>query len=246
MTIRELMAFWDTRAPLALAEEWDNPGLLVGDPDTPVTGVLTTLDITPAAVEQAATIGANLIVSHHPVIFTPLRRLVVGSAPYLLAAKGIAALCLHTNLDKAAGGVNDSLIAQLGWPAAEVAEDGLCRLVALSAPLTPDELASLVTERLHTAIRMTAGKGVIHTVGVCSGAGGDCLLPLAGQVDAILTGELRHHEFLAFAEAGITAIDAGHYATEIIAAETLRETIAAAFPSLPVERFRQAAPYKTV
>lgn len=245
MTIRDIQAFWETKAPLHTAEEWDNPGLLVGDPDAPVTGVLTTLDITPAAVKQAAAMGANLILSHHPVIFSPLKRLTTDSVPYQLAKHGIAALCLHTNLDKAVGGVNDGLIAQLGWPAAKVAEDGLCRIVTLDTPLTPAQLADRVADRLHTAVRVSAGKGDIRTVAVCSGSGGDCLLPLAGGVDGVLTGEIKHHEWLAFAEAGVTAIEAGHYATEMVAAELLAQETATAFADLQVAAFDQPAPYET-
>ena len=246
MTIRELMAFWEQRAPLALSEEWDNPGLLVGDPDAEVTGVLTTLDITLQAVQQAARTGANLIISHHPVIFSPLRRLTADSVPYQLAQHGIAALCLHTNLDKAAGGVNDTLIAALGWPAATMAADGLCRVVTLPAPLAPQDFAEAIARRLNTAVRVYTGGRSVCTVGVCSGAGGDCLLPLSEQVDAVLTGEIKHHEWLAFAAAGITAVEAGHYATEIVAADALRYAMGEAFPALRVDAFAQLAPYRTI
>lgn len=246
MTIRDIMHYWDTIAPLELAEEWDNPGLLVGDPDTEVTGVLTTLDITREAVNTAVSNGANLIISHHPVIFSPLKRLTTDSVPYQLAKHGMAALCLHTNLDKAVGGVNDALIAQLGWPTAEVAEDGLCRIVTLDAAITPSQLATRVAERLHTAVRVSVGNGDIRTIAVCSGSGGDCLLPLAGCVDAILTGEIKHHEWLAFGDAGVTGIEAGHYATEIMAAEMLAKKMAAAFTDLPVTACVCPAPYETI
>lgn len=246
MTIRELMTFWEQRAPLALAEEWDNPGLLVGHPDAAVTGVLTTLDITPQAVQQAAHIGANLIISHHPVIFSPLRRLTADSVPYQLAQHGIAALCLHTNLDKAAGGVNDALIAALGWPAATIAADGLCRVVTLPAPLASQDFAETIARRLNTAVRVHTGGRAVRTVGVCSGAGGDCLLSLSEQVDAVLTGEIKHHEWLAFDATGITAVEAGHYATEIVAADALRRAMSEAFPTLRVDSFTQPAPYRTI
>lgn len=246
MTIRDIMALWEQKAPLCTAEEWDNPGLLVGDPEAIVTGVVTTLDITREAVELAVEMGANLIISHHPVIFSPLKRLTADSVPYLLAKHGIAALCLHTNLDKAVGGVNDILIARLGWPVAEVADDGLCRIVTLDAPISAAELVKDIAAGLHTAVRVLTGERPIQKIAVCSGSGGDCLLPLCDGVDAILTGEIKHHEWLAFADAGITAIDAGHYATEVMAADLLAKETATAFPDLDITAFSQPTPYETV
>mgnify|MGYP000757360225 CR=1 FL=1 len=247
MTVQDILNFWEARAPLALAEEWDNPGLLVGSPTAQVSAVLTTLDITPQAVKAAAAMGAQLIVSHHPVIFSPLRRLEGDSVPYRLAAAGIAALCLHTNLDKAAGGVNDALIRQMGWPPAGVAPDGLCRIVTLPAPVKADELAHDAAQRLHTAVRFAAGgRDTVTRIGVCSGAGGDCLLDLAESVDAVLTGEIKHHEWLAFTGAGVAAIDAGHYATEVGISHTLQKEMEKAFPSLTVAAYAQPAPYETI
>ena len=91
----------DELAPFRTQEKWDNSGLLAGDPDTEVTKALLVLDITPEAVEEAARLGAQLIISHHPVIFHPLKALEPGTAPTLLARRGIAAICSHTCLDKA-------------------------------------------------------------------------------------------------------------------------------------------------
>ena len=128
MIIQEIVAFLDSRAPFATAEEWDNPGLLVGSGSQPVTGVLVALDATPSALEAARAMGANLLVTHHPVIFSPLRRLAADSLPYRLAAEGIGLIAAHTNLDKAAGGVNDALAACLGLENVTVAADGMTRV----------------------------------------------------------------------------------------------------------------------
>lgn len=247
MNIRDIMNVWEEKAPMGTAEEWDNPGLLVGSPDTPVTHILTTLDITPGAVEQARRMGAELIISHHPVIFSPLRRMGAESVPYLLASNGIAALCLHTNLDKAAGGVNDRLAEQLGLTVTGTAPDGLCRFAALPAPLAPDEFAAQAAAKLHTPVRMAdGGRDSIAKVALCGGSGADCLLPLAGEVDAVLTGEIKHHEWLAFAAAGVAALDGGHYFTEAGIAEVLSRQTAAAFPTLAVMAFLDRPPYTTI
>ena len=101
-------------APFATQESWDNSGLLVGDPGAEVKTALVVLDITAEAVREAREIGAELIISHHPVIFHPLKKVESGSVVWELAQAGISAICAHTNLDKARGGVNDCLAAALG------------------------------------------------------------------------------------------------------------------------------------
>lgn len=101
-------------APFATQESWDNSGLLVGDPGAEVKTALVVLDITAEAVREAREIGAELIISHHPVIFRPLKKVESGSVVWELAQAGISAICAHTNLDKARGGVNDCLAAALG------------------------------------------------------------------------------------------------------------------------------------
>ncbi len=113
-TAGDIYRYIDAFAPFSSAMDFDNPGLLVGGPQTPVTAAVVALDITPEVVEEAAGLGAELIISHHPVIFHPLKRLEAESAPYLLASRGIAAICAHTNYDMAPGGVNDCLAAALG------------------------------------------------------------------------------------------------------------------------------------
>ena len=100
-------------APLELAESWDNPGLLVNC-CRPVDRVLVTLDITPDVVEEAAAKGCGLIVAHHPVIFSPLKRLAPKDVPFQLVQNGISAICMHTNLDAAEGGVNEVLAGMFG------------------------------------------------------------------------------------------------------------------------------------
>ena len=111
--VRDVYAYIDSLAPFATAMEFDNAGLLVGSGKENVTKGLLSLDITPQAVERAEEIGAQLIVSHHPVIFSPLRRLSPESVPYRLVKSGIAAICAHTNLDMAALGANYCLAERL-------------------------------------------------------------------------------------------------------------------------------------
>lgn len=113
MLISDLLDKLETKAPLALALDWDNVGLLLGAPNREIRKVLITLDVTPNAVNKALEIGADLILSHHPLIFRPITRI---SDPLLLklAENRIAVICLHTNLDVAPEGVNHALAAKLG------------------------------------------------------------------------------------------------------------------------------------
>lgn len=247
MTVGEVYAFLQNRAPFETAEAYDNAGLLVGSAEMPADRILVTLDITPAAVRAAEERDAGLIVSHHPVIFHPLRRLSADSVPFLLASNGIAAICAHTNLDRAAGGVNDLLATALGLSGVQSASDGLCRIGTLPRPMSPENFAAYVGGRLGTPVRMREGDTLLERVAVCGGAGGDFLIPLLqeGGAGAAVTGELKHHEWLAL-PSGVTVVEAGHYHTEICMAEGVARWLREAFPSAEVTVFPGEPPYRTV
>ena len=138
-TTNDIYAEMQRYAPLELAESWDNPGLLV-DCGREVSRVLVTLDITPEVVEEAAAGGCELIVSHHPVIFSPLKKLTPRDVSFQLVQKGISAICMHTNLDAAEGGVNEVLAGIFGMQDWEVFADG-CGRVGEVEPITVPELA---------------------------------------------------------------------------------------------------------
>lgn len=247
MTVGEVCTYLQGRAPFETAEEYDNVGLLVGSPDMPACRILVTLDITPAAVRAAEEAGADLIVSHHPVIFSPLKRLDTGSIPYRLAGAGIAAICVHTNLDRAAGGVGDLLAARLGLDDIQTAAGGTCRIGRPTEPRSPRDFAAFVGKRLGTPVRLRAGTGPVTRVAVCGGAGGDFLLPLLkeGGADAAVTGELKHHEWLDLPP-GVTVVEAGHYHTEACMAEGMARWLREAFPQAEVTAFEDEPPYVTV
>lgn len=245
MILSDILAFLDTRAPFACAEDWDNPGLLVGNGGQPVNGILVALDATPGAIDAARAVGADLIVTHHPVIFAPLRQLAADSLPYRLAAAGIGLIAAHTNLDKAAGGVNDTLAACLGLTDVTVAPDGMSRIGALPTPEEPAAFARRVAAALDTPVRL-CGDRTVRTVAVCGGGGGEFAAALADRVDAFVTGEVKHHQWLEAAADGLTLIEAGHYATEVPVVDTLCAWLQEAFPTLPVTPYRDGQPYTTV
>ena len=240
----EILAFLEGLAPPALAESWDNVGLLVeGQRD--VSGVLTALDITPAIVAEALEKDCQLIVAHHPVIFAPLKRLGVQEVAWQLTRLNISAICMHTNLDCADGGTGDTLAALLGLthiaPFAVQGNAKLGRLGSLPAPLTMPQLAALCEKVLHTGVRYTPAKGLVQRVAVVTGAGDDWADALAAGADALVTGEVGYHHALDAAAAGIGLVAAGHYATEAPIAAVLAKKLAAAFPTLhvhPSEKMR--------
>jgi dinuclear metal center YbgI/SA1388 family protein len=223
-------------------------GQLVGDAGAPLTSALFCLDITPAIVEEAASCKAQLIVSHHPVIFDPLRRLSAGSVPYLLARAGIAAICAHTNLDLADGGVNDCLCASLGLHAVtglEPAEGGMLgRVGVLPAPMDEQSFALHVKASLGCGgLRMVPSGRRIETVAVCGGSGGS-LLPRAAAcgAQALVTADVKHNQLFEAMQLGLCLIDAGHFETENVVVEPLCAAMATACPEVTCRVARYNTP----
>lgn len=211
----------DGAAPFSTAMAFDNAGLLVGDANMPVTRALLALDITPEVVEEAVGKNANLIISHHPVIFHPLKALGPRDVPYLLAKNGIAALCCHTNLDASpVCGVNVALAGRLGLRAVHREDVFLddCILFAgeLERELPPEGFVALVKERLEAeTVKWIPGDRPVKKVFLCSGEGGEYVHYAACRgADAYLTGEMEHHQALEAARTGLTCAAAGHYETE--------------------------------
>lgn len=230
MKLNELIAFAQTVAPFGTAEEWDNVGLLVGGGFAEVSRVLLALDITPAVVREAHEKGAQLIISHHPVIFRPIGRLDPDSAEYLLARYGIAALCLHTNLDRAAHGVNTALGKALRLQNTKLYPEEFLLVGETERAYSAEEFAAFVKERLRApSVRYTDGR--VTRVAVSSGGGGEGVELCAKYgCDAFVTGELKHHQYLYAVDHGVAAFDAGHFSTEDVVIPPLRELLQTRFP----------------
>lgn len=244
MTVKEILDFLGEKAPFDTCEEWDNVGLLVGSGYLPATRVLVALDVTDGALEAAKAIGADLIVTHHPVIFRPISRLSADSMPYRLAAAGISVISAHTNLDKAAEGVNDTLAARLGLVDVEIAADGMTRVGTLPEEMTATAFAAHVAEVLGTPVR-AAGDKTVKKVALCGGAAGSSMFPLIGKVDCFITGEVKHHEWL-MAAGRINVIDGGHYSTEVPVVDTLCRWLAEGFPTLQVVPYHEGECFSIV
>ena len=252
VTVGEVYQVLDAFAPFGTELPWDNCGLLVGDYDRTVTGIGVVLDITPDVIRSAKAQSLNLLVSHHPVIFTPLKRLSFAKIPALLAAEQISAICAHTNLDAAGGGVNDCLCRALGLseivPLADPETPGsppIARIGRLPAPLPVEELARCAAVALSSTVVRYAGGGEVQTIAVSCGAGGD-LLPAAAAAcaDLFFTGELPYHEVLQAAQLGLPVITAGHYDTEQPIKSELCRRFSEAFAGLPVAALPEAEPLR--
>lgn len=242
--VQQVLEILEQIAPPELACSWDNVGLLV-DAGRPVTSIMTALDITADVVRDAAESGCELIVSHHPVIFDPLRRVTAEDVPAMLLQNGISAICMHTNLDAAAGGVNEVLAGIFGMQDPEPFAGG-CGRVGSIEPITVPQLARKAQQEL--AARCNApdvGPAVqvkfadtgkpVQRLAVISGAGGSLFEEaLAMGADCLLTGEANHHHACDAKRLGLSLIAAGHYATEFPVTAAVAEKLRAALPGVEV------------
>ena len=230
-TVQQVYEVMQRLAPPELAEHWDNPGLLV-DCGGAVRRVLVTLDITPEVVEEAAAGGCELIVSHHPVIFSPLKKLTPRDVSFQLVQKGISAICMHTNLDAAEGGVNDVLAQKLGLEGlTPLTEEKIGRIGTLKCEMPLVEFTRFVIESLGcNGLRYTDCGKPVHRVAVGGGACGDYIpQAIAAGCDTFVTSDLRYHDFLDTTE--LHLIDAGHFPTEDVICEPLVAYLQRAFPT---------------
>lgn len=216
-------------APYELAEEWDNVGLLVGRKGSRVTRALVALDLTPAVIEEAKALGAEAIVTHHPVMFSARKRMTdedfEGRLLLSLAESGIAHIAAHTNLDAAPGGVNDTLMALMG--AQNVSGTGCVRAGDLQEGTTLGALAARAEAKLHAAVRVYGAENTpVRRLGCCSGAGsGELFEAMALGVDCFITGEVKHHIAVEAMDAGVCLIEAGHFETENPVCEVLAKAL---------------------
>lgn len=253
MKLKEISQVLEAFAPTNLAEPWDNVGIQVGDLEQEVSTVFVCLDVTSENLRQAKEYGADLILSHHPLLFAPPKRIVeqevTGRILRELIRSNISVYSAHTNLDHADGGMNDVLAKTLTLTnirrfSDEECRDGLLkpidnigRVGVLASPMSLQDFASLVKEALGCRSLRYLGdpQKSIKTVALCSGAGGDGIYSAyhAGA-DAYVTSDIRHHEAQLAAELGLCLIDAGHFETENTICDFMAEFLKQQFPELSV------------
>ena len=231
-TVKCIYDFLDKIAPFESAMDFDNCGILVGDKNKSVEKILLALDITSEVVEEAQKTGAELIISHHPVIFKGIKNLEFNTPVSLLCKFGISAICAHTNLDLAKEGVNFHLAKKIGLEnLSSLAIENGCSLGLigdLSSSLNCKEFAETVKEKLDcNGVRYTFKTDCkINKVAVCSGTGGE-FVELAKNLgaDVFVTGEIKHSQILKANEIGLMVVDAGHFKTENVVIKPLYEIL---------------------
>lgn len=228
MKTDEIVKLIENFCPSRLAYEWDNVGLLCGDGEKDIQTVFVTLDTNVKTVQEAIDAGADMIISHHPILFSPINRIdyttPTGKMLYLLIKHDIPLLAAHTNMDTARGGINDRLAKIFKLTDVKILEQhtddetaGLGRIGALPGPVMFYEFAKLCGEYLNTTVRASGDfNKLIKTIAVASGSCSEVIpAAIAKGADAIVTGDMKYHNTLDMTENGICIVDAGHYPTEI-------------------------------
>jgi dinuclear metal center YbgI/SA1388 family protein len=263
--LKEVIQQIEEMFPPTLAAQWDNTGLQLGDPESEVKRVMIALDPLPEVLREAAGKKINLLVTHHPLFFDPIKSLNLSKGNGLAAASSIknkiAIYAAHTSFDRASGGLNDFLAERLGLldtrplePLEGSRDEGFGRIGSLKTPITAKALAERVKKALSLKeVRLTGEPNrKIKTVAVCGGSGAD-LLELAADsgADAFITGDVKYHQALSALARGICLIDAGHQGTELPAMERLaarlREKFREKALKISVENCTvQASPWKNI
>ncbi len=247
MKVRDIISAIERIAPLRLQDEWDNSGLQVGFMDAGVNKVLVCLDVTEAIVDEAAALGCQMIVSHHPLLFKPLSQ--VSDVTYQqrcvvkALASGVAVYSAHTSLDNAPGGVNHKIAGLIGlqdlrWLMPKEGEDAGSGLIGtLPAPERDSDFLRRIKGifGVECLRHSECSDREIRTVALCGGAGGFLMREAVRKgADCFVTGEFHYHDY--FENDGMLLAELGHYQSEQYTIELLAELLETAFPKLEVHK----------
>lgn len=238
VTVQEIYDFLDKIAPFKTAMDFDNVGLLVGNCNSKVSKALISLDITKEVCDEAKELGAELIISHHPIIFKPIKNLKFDDVITNLIKNNINAICAHTNLDVSAEGVNFQLAQKLSLsdlsPLTYEENQPMGLIGDLPREMSCTECAKFVKKNLSCdGIRYTNTNTKIKKVAVCSGSGG-CFIneTYEKQADAFVTGEIKHSDILKANHFGVMVVDVGHYKSENVIVEPLKDMLSKQFKQI--------------
>ncbi len=260
MLVKDLINFLAKEIPFDLAETWDNVGFQCGREQAPVNKIVLALDPTKAAIDFAIKHQAQLLVTHHPLIFSPLKKVVlsdpVGELLIKLIKHDLNLLVLHTNLDSIKDGVSAALLKRLGIEGQGIIKEGKRPDTGfgywgfLERPLEKDEFIDLVYQKIRpSCIRATGRTSKIHKIGVCGGSGAE-LIPycLQQNIDALVLGEIKYHAARNYEYAPILIVEVGHYESEKFVLTVLKEKIGKFIQQRQEEVeifiFEEKSPYK--
>lgn len=238
MKIGEIVDFIEQIAPSSVALDYDNVGLLVGRRDGKVTRILTALDCDINVVREAVAKGCELIVCHHPVMFSGVKKITdeTKEGEMLLVAieNNVAILAAHTNLDFAEGGLNDCFVKKLGYEATDCIFENEGRIFRCGKTL--GELSEMIKEKFDIP-HIRVGGNVdenCDVCAVCTGSGKSLLECVIGKADTFITGEMGHHDILNAIENGCKYIEISHYDSEKIAMELFFERLSEKFSDIEI------------
>lgn len=249
MKVKDICALIENELPLHWQESFDNAGLAVGDPEAEVSQLLIALDATEEVIDEAISIGAQMVITHHPIIFRPLKRIACENRQQRTILRalqhGIALYAAHTNLDSAPSiGISHHIASLLGihevalLEASSAAEGvGLGIVGQLAEPAEPTAFLRLIKERLgvvalrHSPVRIES----ISRVAICSGSGGSLIEAAeAASADVYIAADFKYHDFVD-ADTMIL-VDAGHFETEFCAIDILHSVILNFLPTFAVRK----------
>lgn len=214
--VSDVYNFIDSFAPFGSQFDWDNAGLLLGSKEQQVTRIAFALDATVQVIEDAVAAGCDLLVTHHPVIFKPLKEIDFSSPVGVAVRYSLPVICAHTNLDISSRGVNTALAEKIGLK--NISTTPVNGELLWSGEISETDAASFaktLSNSLNTAVTYSDSGKNIRKVAVCGGAAGEYLYAAADAgMDAYVTGEVHHHEYLDSARIGISVFCAGHFETE--------------------------------
>lgn len=239
MKIKEIIKKIEDLAPLCYQEDWDNSGYQVDLGDNDISGLILTLDVTQDSLCFAKEKGAGLIISHHPLIFSPIKSLRIDDHISSLAIQaienGISIYASHTSLDAANGGVNDILADKLTYDLPHILDEneygtGIGRYGHIEE-ISLEDLAARTAKALDTSLVYYGNPSTrIMTLAVSGGSGGSMIdLAIEKGADCLITGDIRHHDQLDALARGLTIIDGGHYSTESPALYMLKDYLSQDF-----------------
>ncbi len=213
--VKDIYNYINKIAPYDEMEDWDNSGFILGDIKKEVKTVVMSLDATKAAVAFSKSVDADLLLTHHPIIFGGVKKIKSDSAIYQLINNDIACMCAHTSFDKANGGINDNLALLLELKNTRKLENGYVVVGELENEMSIDDFATFVSNSLDVhALRYTDTDKMIKTVAVGGGACGEFIDDAMQNADCFVSSDLKYHQMLDASEENFALINAGHFETE--------------------------------
>ncbi len=214
-TVKNIYDYINSIAPFDTQEEWDNAGFLIGEFRKEVKKAVLCLDVTKAVAEYAKDVEADLIISHHPVIFNGIKNVKKGSAVYTCIENDIAVISAHTNFDLAESGINYNLAMRLGLNDIKQIDGSFLAVGNLDYEMSIDDFAQFVSDTLDVSgLRYTDTEKPVKTIAVGGGACEEYIDLAVQNADCFVTGDMKYHAMLECAENSYAVISAGHYETE--------------------------------